>query len=134
MSSPATLGQVSAPSAPVALHRLFDLIDALDRPARSALELAHTRARHTVLPGAVGVGLCALACGTADALGDGDALALTGLRALLEALLVVVPTSLIAFMFLRLRVPPRAFVSAASLGLLLAGVVVGLAILWSGWV
>jgi hypothetical protein len=101
---------------------VFGLLGLLDRPALSALQLARARPLATLAPAAVGLGLAVVGAVLADAATTGPALALYGLRALLEALAVVVPTSLIFFTYVNLRVPPRAFLAAAALGLATAGV------------
>lgn len=100
----------------------------LDRPTRSAFELARGPVSRTAIPAAIGFGLCTLSAALADVVSPGPGHALVGLLALLEALAVVVPTTLILGTYLGMRVSPRAFVAASALGLLTAGVV-GLAML-----
>lgn len=117
----------SLPAAPDA-PGLRALLGLLDRPALSALQLARRAPAATLAPAAVGVGLAVVGAAGADLATAGSSLALHGLRALLEALAVVVPTSLISFTYVNLRVPPRAFLAAAALGLATAGVV-GLSLL-----
>jgi hypothetical protein len=100
----------------------------LDRPALGALQLARQRPLATLAPATVGVGLAIVGAVLADVATPGASPALYGLRALLEALAVVVPTSLIFFTYLNLAVAPRAFLAAAALGMATAGVV-GLSLL-----
>lgn len=107
-------------------HLIDTLLRLLDRPARSALELARRPLSATLAPAVLGIFLVAAASALAGCI------SLTGfrlvprldvLRAVFEALLVVVPGTTVFAVYLRLRIPPRAFLAATALGLLAAGVI-----------
>ncbi len=107
-------------------HLIDTLLRLLDRPARSALELARRPVSATLAPAVLGIFLVAAASALAGCI------SLTGfrlvprldvLRAVFEALLVVVPGTTVFAVYLRLRISPRAFLAATALGLLAAGVV-----------
>jgi hypothetical protein len=107
-------------------HLIDSLLRLLDRPARSALELARRPLSATVAPAVLGIVLVAASSALAGCI------TLTGfrlvprldvLRAVFESLLVVVPGTTVFAVYLRLRVPARAFLAATALGLLAAGLV-----------
>ena len=102
------------------------LLRLLDRPARSALELARRPLTATLAPAALGIFLVAAASALAGCISlSGFRLVprLDVLRAVFESLLVVVPGTTVFAIYLRLRIPARAFLAATALGLLAAGVV-----------
>ncbi|WP_224240707.1 hypothetical protein [Hyalangium gracile] len=107
-------------------HLIDTLLRLLDRPARSALDLARRPLSATLAPAMVGIFLVAAASALAGCISlSGFRLVprLDVLRAVFEALLVVVPGTTVFAVYLRLRIPPRAFLAATALGLLAAGVV-----------
>ena len=103
--------------------RLGAALHMLDRPATSAVSLAHKPIGHTFVVAMIGVGFCILAAGIADVVSPGSAKALFGLRCLLEALAVVIPTTMIFGTYLRMKLSPRAFLATCALGVLSCGVV-----------
>ncbi|MFP2934214.1 hypothetical protein ACLESO_55660 [Pyxidicoccus sp. 3LG] len=115
---------VSPRTALARLDLSYSLLRALDRPAREALELARRPLLATVAPALLGLFLVATASTLAGFVSpEGFQLAprLDGVRAVFESLLVVVPGTLVFASYLRLRVSPRAFLAATSIGLLAAG-------------
>jgi hypothetical protein len=107
-------------------HLMDSLLRSLDRPARSALELARRPLSATLAPALVGLFLVAGASALAGCISlRGFQLVprLDALRAVIEALLVVIPGTTVFAIYLRLRVSARTFLAATSLGLLAAGVV-----------
>jgi len=107
-------------------HLTHLLFRAVDRPAREALELSRRPFWATLAPALVGVFLVAIASAAAAAVSPrGFVLGgrLDGLRAIFEALLVVVPGATVFSVYLRLRLPARALLAATALGLLAAGLV-----------
>lgn len=107
-------------------HLIDTLLRLLDRPARSALELARRPLAATLAPAVLGIFLVAAASALAGCISlAGFRLVprLDVLRAVFEALLVVVPGTTVFAVYLRLRISPRAFLGATALGLLAAGVV-----------
>jgi hypothetical protein len=107
-------------------HLMDSLLRSLDRPARAALELARRPLSATVAPALLGIFLVAVASALAGCISlSGFRLVprLDALRAVFESLLVVVPGTTVFAIYLRLRIPARAFLSATALGLLAAGVV-----------
>jgi hypothetical protein len=120
------MGSASLGAAVDRPHLIDTLLRLLDRPARSALELARRPLSATLAPAALGIFLVAAASALAGCISlSGFRLVprLDVLRAVFEALLVVVPGTTVFAVYLRLRVPPRAFLAATALGLLAAGVV-----------
>lgn len=102
------------------------LLRLLDRPARSALELARRPFAATLAPAMLGVFLVAGASALAGCISlSGFRLVprLDVLRAVFEALLVVIPASCVFSVYLHLRIPTRALLASTALGLLAAGVV-----------
>lgn len=99
------------------------VLRALDRPARTALELSRRNVLHTISPAIVGLMLLAACELLARALAPSEAPGLDFLRAALESMAVVVPGAIVLGTWLRLRVPPRMLVAAVALGLLMSGVV-----------
>ncbi|MDY7231429.1 hypothetical protein [Hyalangium rubrum] len=107
-------------------HRLDSLLWSLDRPARAALELSQRPLSATLAPALLGIFLVAAASAAAGCISlSGFKLVprLDALRAVFEALLVVVPGTTVFAIYLRLRIPARAFLAATALGLFAAGVV-----------
>jgi hypothetical protein len=107
-------------------HSLDSLLRALDRPARAAVELARRPLWATAAPALLGVFLVAVASLLAGCLSpSGPRLVprLDALRAVFEALLVVVPGTTVFAIYLRLRLSTRVLLAATALGLLAAGVV-----------
>ncbi|MBN1207595.1 MAG: hypothetical protein JXB05_22195 [Myxococcaceae bacterium] len=102
------------------------LLRLLDRPARSALELARRPLSATAAPAVLGIFLVSAASALAGCISlSGFRLVprLDVLRAVFESLLVVVPGTTVFAIYLRLRIPARAFLASTALGLLAAGVV-----------
>jgi hypothetical protein len=102
------------------------LLRLLDRPARSALELARRPLSATLAPATLGIFLVAAASALAGCISlSGFRLVprLDVLRAVFESLLVVIPGTAVFAIYLRLRITARAFLAATALGLLAAGVV-----------
>lgn len=107
-------------------HLIDTLLRLLDRPARSALDLARRPLSATLAPAVLGTFLVAAASALAGCITlSGFRLVprLDVLRAVFEALAVVVPGTTVFAVYLRLKIPPRAFLAATALGLLAAGVV-----------
>jgi hypothetical protein len=107
-------------------HLIDSLLRLLDRPARSALELARRPLSATLAPATLGIFLVAAASALAGCISlSGFRLVprLDVLRAVFEALLVVIPGTTVFAIYLRLRIPSRAFLASTALGLLAAGVV-----------
>ena len=105
------------------------LLRAIDLPAREALETARRPLSYTLTPALIGLSLIALASLISAALDPGR----TGtaslvpradvLRAVIEALAVVVPGAIGFAVYLQLRIPARAMLAATAIGLLVGGVV-----------
>lgn len=113
--------------APRPLRQTF--LDTLDRPAREALRLERRPLWVTAgiaLAGAVLIALGSMLSFELDELrfGRGILPRVDLLRALFEALVVVVPSGAILAAYFRVRVTPRAVLAAVAVGLLVAGVVV----------
>jgi len=107
-------------------HLIDSLLRLLDRPARSALELARRPWPATLAPATLGIFLVAAASALAGCISlSGFRLVprLDVLRAVFEALLVVVPGTAVFSIYLRLHIPTRALLASTALGLLAAGVV-----------
>lgn len=99
-------------------------LQALDRPARAALELARMPILRTALPAAAGLAGIAASCALAEilvppALRSG--LRMDVLRGALEALAVAAPAALALAALLGLRVHPRALAASWAIGMLAAG-------------
>jgi hypothetical protein len=102
------------------------VVRALDRPAHHALGLARGPWFHAVAPAVVGLFLVAVSVTVAGLLGPtahGVTLRADGLRALGEALAVVIPGLSVLATYARVRVTPGELLAAAATGLLVAGVV-----------
>ena len=103
------------------------LLRALDRPARSAVELSHRPFLSTVAFALAGLGLVALASAAAILLDLGrPSLGLPrfdALRAGLEALAIVSPALFIGAVYLGIRMAPRTLLALFSLGVLTGGIV-----------
>jgi hypothetical protein len=107
-------------------HLMDSLLRSLDRPARSALELARRPLSATLAPALAGMFLVAVASALAGFIsfeGHRRVPRFDVLRAFVEALLVVIPGTTVFAIYLRLRISARAFLAATALGLLAAGVV-----------
>lgn len=120
------MGSASLVAAGDRPHLLNSLLRSLDRPARAALELSRSRLSATLAPALLGSFLAAAAlllAGCITVSGFQRVPRLDALRAVFEALLVVVPGTTVFAIYLRLRFSARAFLAATSLGLLAAGVV-----------
>jgi hypothetical protein len=120
------MGSASLSAAVDRPHLLNSLLRSLDRPARTALEMAHRPLSATVSPALLGIVLVAASSALAGCISfNGFRLVprLDSLRAVFESLLVVVPGTTVFAIYLRLRISARAFLAATALGLLAAGVV-----------
>jgi hypothetical protein len=120
------MGSASLVAAVDRPHLIDSLLRLLDRPARSALELTRRPLPATLAPATLGIVLVAAASALAGCISlQGFRLVprLDVLRAVFESLLVVVPGTTVFAIYLRLRIPARAFMAATALGLLAAGVV-----------
>src|SRR5688572_29309399 len=120
------MGSASLVAAVDRPNLIDSLLRLLDRPARSALELARRPLSATLAPATLGIFLVAAASALAGCISlSGFRLVprLDVLRAVFESLLVVIPGTTVFAIYLRLRIPARAFLAATALGLLAAGVV-----------
>ncbi len=102
------------------------LLRSVDRPAREALDMARRPLAATLAPALLGTFLVAATSAAAGFVSpDGLQLAprLDALRAVFEALLVVVPGTLVFAIYLRLRLSTRVLLAATSIGLLAGGLV-----------
>jgi len=120
------MGSASLSAAVDRPHALNSLLRSLDRPARTALDLARRPLWATVAPALLGIFLVAASSALAGCISiQGFRLAprLDSLRAVFESLLVVVPGTTVFAIYLRLRISARSFLAATALGLLSAGVV-----------
>ncbi len=102
------------------------LLRSVDRPAREALDMARRPLAATLAPALLGIFLVAATSAAAGFVSpDGLQLAprLDALRAVFEALLVVVPGTLVFAIYLRLRLSTRVLLAATSIGLLAGGLV-----------
>jgi hypothetical protein len=108
------------------LDLVNSLLRAVDRPAREALDMARRPFAATLAPALLGIFLVAATSATAGFVSPGGlrlAPRLDALRAVFEALLVVVPGTLVFAIYLRLRLTTRVLLAATSIGLLAAGLV-----------
>jgi hypothetical protein len=120
------MGSASLSAAVDRPHVLNSLLRSLDRPARTALELANRPLSATVSPALMGIFLVAASSALAGCISLGGfrlVPRLDSLRAVFESLLVVVPGTTVFAIYLRLRISARAFLAATALGLFAAGVV-----------
>lgn len=120
------MGSASPTAAVGRLDLIDSLLRAVDRPAREALELARRPFSATLAPALLGLFLVAATSAAAGFVSPGGArLAprLDALRAVFEAMLVVIPGTLVFAIYLRLRLSTRVLLAATSIGLLAAGLV-----------
>lgn len=120
------MGSASPTAAIGRLDLVDSLLRAVDRPAREALELARRPFAATLAPALLGIFLVAATSAAAGSVSPGGAwLAprLDALRAVFEAMLVVIPGTLVFAIYLRLRLSTRVLLAATSIGLLAAGLV-----------
>jgi hypothetical protein len=102
------------------------LLRAVDRPAREALDLARRPLTATLAPALLGLVLVAAtsaASGFVSSTGLRLVPRLDALRAVFEALLVVIPGTVVFAIYLRLRLSTRVLLAATAIGLLAAGLV-----------
>lgn len=120
------MGSASPGTAMGRLDLIHSLLRAVDRPAREALDMARRPLAATLAPALLGIFLVAATSATAGFVSPGGlrlAPRLDALRAVFEALLVVVPGTLVFAIYLRLRLTTRVLLAATSIGLLAAGLV-----------
>jgi hypothetical protein len=120
------MGSISTPAALDRLYLTHSLLRAVDRPAREVLDMARRPWWATAAPALLGLFLVSAATALASLVSPwGFQLVprLDALRAIFEALLVVVPGTLVFALYLRLRLSARALLGATALGLLAAGLV-----------
>ena len=120
------MGSASLSAAVDRPHALNSLLRSLDRPARTALDLAQRPVWATLAPALLGIFLVAASSALAGCVSlNGFRLVprLDSLRAVFESLLVVVPGTTVFAIYLRLRISARTFLAATALGLFSAGVV-----------
>jgi hypothetical protein len=102
------------------------LLRAVDRPAREALDMARRPLAATLAPALLGIVLIAATSAASGFVSPGGlrfAPRLDALRAVFEALLVVIPGTLVFAIYLRLRLSTRVLLAATAIGLLAAGLV-----------
>jgi hypothetical protein len=102
------------------------LLRSVDRPAREALDLARRPLTATLAPALLGLVLVAAtsaASGFVSSTGLRFVPRLDALRAVFEALLVVIPGTVVFAIYLRLRLTTRVLLAATAIGLLAAGLV-----------
>lgn len=95
---------------------------ALDLPAREALELGRRGVLASLAPAAVGLGVVALSSLATDALAPVHPIGLAALRALLVAMVTVVPGTAALVVHRKLSLGPRGVLAAVSVASLVAGV------------
>ncbi|PTL75239.1 hypothetical protein [Vitiosangium sp. GDMCC 1.1324] len=120
------MGSASPGAAVGRLDLVNSLLRAVDRPAREALDMARRPLAATLAPALLGIFLVAAtsaAAGFVSPEGPRFAPRLDALRAIFEALLVVIPGTLVFAIYLRLRLSTRVLLAATSIGLLAAGLV-----------
>lgn len=120
------MGPVSPEAAMGRLELMNSLFRSVDRPAREALDLSRRPLVATLSPALLGLFLVATSSalvGFVSPSGLRLAPNIDALRALFEALLVVVPGMLVFAIYLRLRTSTRVLMAAISIGLLAAGLV-----------
>jgi hypothetical protein len=120
------MGPASLAAAVDRPHLIDTLLRLLDRPSRSALELSRRPLTATLAPALLGTFLVAAASALSGCISlSGFRLVprLDVLRAVFEALLVVVPGTTVFAVYLKLRLSARTLLAATALGLLAAGVV-----------
>ncbi len=120
------MGSASPGAAVGRLELIHSLLRAVDRPAREALDMARRPLAATLAPALLGIFLVAAssaASGFVSSTGLRFVPRLDALRAVFEALLVVIPGTLVFSIYLRLRLTTRVLLAATSIGLLAAGLV-----------
>jgi hypothetical protein len=120
------MGSASPVAAMGRLDLTNSLLRAVDRPAREALDLARRPLWATLAPALLGLVLVAAtsaASGFVSTTGPRFVPRLDALRAVFEALLVVVPGTVVFAIYLRLRLSTRVLLAATAIGLLAAGLV-----------
>ena len=120
------MGSAPSQAAVGRLDLANSLLRAVDRPAREALDMARRPLAATLAPALLGIFLVAATSATAGFVSSTSlrlAPRLDALRAVFEALLVVVPGTLVFSIYLRLRLSTRVLLAATSIGLLAGGLV-----------
>jgi len=120
------MGSASPGAAMGRLDLTNSLLRAVDRPAREALDLARRPLTATLAPALLGLVLVAAtsaASGFVSSTGLRFVPRLDALRAVFEALLVVIPGTVVFAIYLRLRLSTRVLLAATAIGLLAAGLV-----------
>ena len=120
------MGSASSGAAVGRLDLTNSLLRAVDRPAREALDMARRPLAATLSPALLGIVLIAATSAASGFVSTGGlrlAPRLDALRAVFEALLVVIPGTLVFAIYLRLRLSTRVLLAATSIGLLAAGLV-----------
>ena len=120
------MGSASPGAAMGRLDLNNSLLRAVDRPAREALDLARRPLTATLAPALLGLVLVAAtsaASGFVSSTGLRFVPRLDALRAVFEALLVVIPGTVVFAIYLRLRLTTRVLLAATAIGLLAAGLV-----------
>ncbi len=120
------MGSASPGAAMGRLDLTNSLLRAVDRPAREALDLARRPLTATLAPALLGLVLVAAtsaASGFVSSTGLRFVPRLDALRAVFEALLVVIPGTVVFAIYLRLRLTTRVLLAATAIGLLAAGLV-----------
>ncbi len=120
------MGSASPGAAMGRLDLTNSLLRAVDRPAREALDLARRPLTATLAPALLGLVLVAAtsaASGFVSSTGLRLVPRLDALRAVFEALLVVIPGTVVFAIYLRLRLSTRVLLAATAIGLLAAGLV-----------
>lgn len=120
------MGSASPGAAMGRLDLTNSLLRAVDRPSREALDLARRPLSATLAPALLGLVLVAAtsaASGFVSTTGLRFAPRLDALRAVFEALLVVIPGTVVFAIYLRLRLSTRVLMAATAIGLLAAGLV-----------
>ena len=120
------MGSASSEAAVGRLDLVNSLLRAVDRPAREARDMARRPLAATLAPALLGIFLVAATSAAAGVVSPGGlrlAPRLDALRAVFEALLVVIPGTVVFAIYLRLRLTTRVLLAATSIGLLAAGLV-----------
>ncbi len=120
------MGSASPGAAMGRLDLTNSLLRAVDRPAREALDMARRPLTATLAPALLGLMLVAAtsaASGFVSSTGLRFVPRLDALRAVFEALLVVIPGTVVFAIYLRLRLSTRVLLASTAIGLLAAGLV-----------
>ncbi len=120
------MGSASPTAAMGRLDLIHSLLRAVDRPAREALDMARRPLSATLAPALLGIFLVAATSAAAGFVSPGGLRLvprLDALRAVFEALLVVVPGTGVFSIYLRLHLTTRVLLASTSIGLLAAGLV-----------